>query len=317
MRNLISIFFILISLFFFGCDETPDLTDILSSSPAEVTELTDEVWEILRMYREADLIDAENYKKRYFAEWGDEDESRLQKLRERADQLKSDQELYYNRYIDAAGVAIIGNAEVSDEVFHQARSVTLIMSARRPEAFTDTNRKTFHIIVGGTDSAIENESRFRKLPENRYDSRNISGKTGNRSYIAHGMHYNDRIEVAMAVSKIRTGHDYLMSTFVHETAHIISYYMLDYYGYDKFREIELHAAQNAIDKGLWSYDSFGRYFGSGYSPHEFWAGSVTAWYYEICEDGRFKTVEEFIEYDDVIGELISAWFMHVSLYDFL
>ena len=43
------------------------------------------------------------------------------------------QRLYYTKYIDAGGIAIIGNSNVTDQEFRVAREIVLRMTAKRPE----------------------------------------------------------------------------------------------------------------------------------------------------------------------------------------
>ena len=49
------------------------------------------------------------------------------------EQLFEEQKKYYNRYIDAGGIAIIGNDTVADEYFLQAREVVMVLTSKHPE----------------------------------------------------------------------------------------------------------------------------------------------------------------------------------------
>ena len=43
------------------------------------------------------------------------------------------QRLYYTKYIDAGGIAILGNSDATDAEFRIARDITLRVTAKRPE----------------------------------------------------------------------------------------------------------------------------------------------------------------------------------------
>ena len=47
--------------------------------------------------------------------------------------LSEQQRLYYTKYIDAEGIAIMGNSDVTDAEFHIARDIVLRMTVKHPE----------------------------------------------------------------------------------------------------------------------------------------------------------------------------------------
>ena len=86
-----------------GPDEIQDTLLSLSSSSAsiEITGVPPELQDLL---------------------WGESDEV-----------LRAAQEAHYTKYIDAGGVAILGNSLVDDELFLFARAIVLEMTSKHPE----------------------------------------------------------------------------------------------------------------------------------------------------------------------------------------
>ena len=95
--------FLFISFCLFGCVDTEQqgqITKILITGDSEV-EVTDIPPELVEVY----------------------------KAHEYADECLA----YYTKYIDAGGIAIVGNHYVKDEQFYAAREVILLMTSKRPE----------------------------------------------------------------------------------------------------------------------------------------------------------------------------------------
>ncbi|MDE0088198.1 MAG: hypothetical protein OXU23_20930 [Candidatus Poribacteria bacterium] len=105
-----------------GCGDghvhTTDVLGILSGPEAEVTELTPEVWEMVLSIHDTGPA-RYDHDPDVHASW-------VEKIREA-------QKVYYTKYIDAGGIAIIGNDLTEDVHFIEARRAVMVMTSKRPE----------------------------------------------------------------------------------------------------------------------------------------------------------------------------------------
>ena len=113
--------FLVICFCISGCsDEGIMLSEqVLESGLLEeevVTDIPPEVWEILKYVREERVRWYERALKSSNI-WQDD----LDAAVIRAEQIKAAQETFYTKYIDAGGIAIVGNAEVADKHLLEAR----------------------------------------------------------------------------------------------------------------------------------------------------------------------------------------------------
>ena len=217
------------------------------------------------------------------------------------------QRVYYTKYIDADGIAILGNSDVTDTEFRIARAIVLRMIAKRPEI------REWLTPAWGYYAALvsaEHEDSFGNAPKYACSGEEPSG------WGAHDGFYS--------ISMIRT--DY-WQTFVHEFAHSIHDRIRCYeekigirFGhcyYDAKMPLEtsdfqtrLKAAyQEAIAAGTWE----GRYAETNY--FEYWAEGVVMWYYGIGTDREFETYTAFAAHDPLLAALLSEWFHEESFYE--
>lgn len=201
---------------------------------------------------------------------------------------------YYNRYIDAGGIAIIGNEIVPDEYFIAARDIVLKMTSKRPDLRDRlTPESGFYLVLAHIDTTV------RELPENyiyKPSFKEVAGECG--LIICYSTVYpND---------KARYPNHYYMKTFVHEFAHAIHMaivYKDIFNPLDPNFEDRLKAAyKTAMAAEKWQNE----YASTNYA--EYWAEGVLSWYYPSEESMYFNTREEFAEYDPLLYALIAEWF---------
>ena len=125
---------IVFSILAFGCGDRDSLNLLTTfgtelTDPSHVTELTPEVWQKLEWNRQRSL---DNYAKQAELNPTEHNLQLYQEAIIRAEELKIAQEEYYNRYIDADGITIIGNAIIPDEVYIAAKDTILIMTSKHP-----------------------------------------------------------------------------------------------------------------------------------------------------------------------------------------
>ena len=212
--------------------------------------------------------------------------------------LSEQQRLYYTKYIDAEGIAIMGNSDVTDAEFWIARDITLRMTAKCPQLrkmMSPASRyKT--ILLSYPESQTIGD-----IPE--YTCRNDKP----RSPFGIGGRFK-----SVTLKKENA----YWRTFVHEFAHAIEAFITCYENKTRYcyyesgvtlqtldfqNRLETAYAQ-AIALGTWK----GRYAETNY--REYWAEGVRMWYYDIGTGREFETHEDFARHDPLIAELLAEWF---------
>lgn len=297
--------------------------------PVEVTDMTDEAWATLECKNET-----------WYKIVPPPDPALTEALRMK-------QKEFYNRYIDADGIAVIGNDRTLDVHFKNARKVILIMTAKHLHV-RDAFRGCFYIIVaGGTGKSIitDNSGNAWFEPGSDWDDGHIdlvpelgvwkgawdntqgfpwggTLSTGTLPTKSYGWRTPDMppvvrkpvVKFGWCVAQAVWGQEMTMTAIVHEFAHAL-HFTLRYFD-PAFPEKLEHAFENAKEKGLWINDDKLKGMVEG-NIHHFWTGVLHVWYFDIGSDkgNIFETVEDFYQYDPVMGELIEEWFVHVPMQD--
>ena len=210
------------------------------------------------------------------------------------------QRRYYTRYIDAEGIAIIGNADVTDAEFLIARNIVLKMTAKRPELrqWLTPEWRYRVILIAGEDS-------IGARPEVAV----CEGVEGLSKCGFAGLYES----IADLACQWRT----LVHEFAHAMERAISCYdqkiRVSNIGncyYDApvpLATLDFHnrletAYEQAIGEGTWK----GLYAET--NVREYWAEGVVVWYYGIGAGKDFPTYEAFAAHDPLLAELLSEWF---------
>ena len=213
------------------------------------------------------------------------------------------QRLYYTKYIDAGGIAIMGNSHVTDEEFLFARDAILRMTAKRPEMrklMSPAARFTVILIPEGYSERISEIPRFTcrdsQLPTNYagvgtrfYSLARVRGleRTTVIHEFAHSMHaFINRYEQKYSDCYYASG---------------VTLETLDFQN-----RLEV-AYQRAVELGTWPVST-------APNIHEYWVTGVFAWYYDIGEGRRFPTRADFAAHDPLLEELVSEWFLEDSFF---
>ena len=288
-RNFLLLILTILAL---ACGESRILTSLYQelNAPVEVTDLTEEVWRKLAVYRQ-----------------------NITRSPEEKDELKANQEIFYNRYIDADGIAIIGNNLTPDYHFVNARKAILIMTAKHPY-LRKHFRGNFYFIITGGDGELE------QWPGDgvwRFPYGQTIGVAPifqhNSAWRFYGGTCGGFFCIGSTVAGLR---HYSMRVVVHEFTHALDGYLSIYD--PNFKDALQAAFENAIEKELWGLsnttpDGQSRNLETNISVKIEWLAEVVEeWYFEIGSDpyARFKTVQEYIDYDPVTAELITKWFIH-------
>ena len=201
--------------------------------------------------------------------------------------------IYYNRYINAGGIAIVGNETVNNQYFLMAKEIVLRMTKKHPKLRGQLlPRHEFYLIL------LNKTSYASELPEylyNPYPDDNAGRCGGLRCWSTVGYEYDN----------VRP-----MSVFVHEFGHAIH---LSINGNTQDSRLNApldptfdarlqQAYENALELGIWS----GLY--AEKNKEEYWAEGVQLWFYEIGPDKQFPTHADFAARDPLLAKLLDEWF---------
>ena len=319
--NCISHFSIIVFIFsHLSCDTNPVIT--IPPLPTgifengEVTDLTEEAWEKIEK--------AHEFGYEHIPEF-------LAEMREK-------QRDFYNRYIDADGIAIVGNENTLDAHFVNARKLILIATAKRPELRDPFRHSFYAILLGGSTppepTHLSTSTRMcyhttdfpsaKQMPEHLGQTYILGG--GSLSINQH-QQYLGGPEVRGKYTKTGyiwgytvKGKDKIrcaaLSIILHEFVHAIISVMKRYD--PTFEDKWNYAYDHAQENNLWWF--------THYTPrvrefHHFMTYVLDVFYFEIGEDPDirrdsrydFKTVQDFIEYDPIVSTIILEWFTHAPM----
>ena len=211
--------------------------------------------------------------------------------------------IYYQKYINAGGVAVVGHLHVDDAFFLAARNIILTMTSKHPEirAALLPRNSGFHIAL------LPSDGYPRELPHTLWSSNTTH---------ADGKCFGSRF----CWSSVRYAPDGRtdMRTFVHEFAHAMESVITDIS--PTFEDRLKRAYDTAQALGKWREQAIDIIDGavvevegpalyiirSGYQ--EYWAEGVVCWYYLRLSGISFASRAEFAQYDPLLYALLSEWF---------
>lgn len=258
----------------------PPLSGVVTSVPPRIaSKLWDPFW------TRAELIAAIADIEKGEPDWEDRINSHIRLIAKR-----DRKRLYYNRYINAGGVAIVGNASVADKFFLMAKDIVLRMTKKHPNIRKQLlPRDNFYLVL------LRDFARYLEMPEYLW-SPQIEFDSGS-------------CQANYCWSIVSYWHTHPMEVFVHEFAHAIhkaingNKYMRLNPALDPTFDGRLQLAyENALELGTWR----GLYAEKNY--REYWAEGVEAWFYDIGPDREFPTHQAFAARDPMLAELIEEWF---------
>ncbi|MDE0482543.1 MAG: hypothetical protein OXI67_08210 [Candidatus Poribacteria bacterium] len=316
MKQLMSLTLIITCLCIFACGDRTHVDILTNITPhiAEdtVTDLTPEAWELLNKFREGRITQLEYYKQISPAErWGEEYEQALIDAKE----LQIKQETFYNRYIDADGIAIVGNDHTPDHYFIDAKNVFLLMTSKRPK-LRDPMRNKFYLTVAIHAGLIP------ELGDTLHRA-GWAGTCAHRRWYPPPPNNAKPIWIGLCAATVYPTHykdvqryyKYL-GIVVHELAHKIDSTIRENFDKDFFNKID-SAYENAKENETWTEEVLRR------SPGEYWAELTSIWFYGIGSDTPtffkvpvFKTYEELEAHDPQGYALLNEWYPQITLHRF-
>ena len=342
IRKCVQFVLLMLCLCIFGCDDSANLDTLLTVAPdiiapdtqGVVTDLTPEVWEKIKFEREFTYRFSENLLTTY----PEREDIRASYEREKAkaERIKVLEEEFYNRYIDADGIPIIGNEMTLDVYFIMARDIFLMMTSKNPRLREPLRDHFYLVITGGRVEywlSHYGDSGSAQLMPNHKEFFETSGILYSNNTCQTGgltLDYGPRTPSGLVrvrgwcVSQILHPHDDPINptrgapatgdpfrTFVHEVVHALERIMYDID--PTFEERLLKAHKNSDEKGLW---------GSPTVVGEWWAGVTEYWFFRYHPEyinvygitPRYTT-QDFIDYDPLAAELFLQWYPEVSFTD--
>lgn len=219
--------------------------------------------------------------------WGDEDTL-----------LRNAQQKHYTKYINAGGIAIMGDHSVSDRFFQAGREIILAMTSKRPELREVLSVKTkFRMILVLPDAGLAS------IPEVDIDY--VLNHTKGIAFCGSGIASSRSYFCVQTVQEhpLPDKDDLIMNTFVHEFGHAI-YRAINNDIDPTFQERLEEAYTNALETGgVWGHGTYGLE-----NVHEYWAVGVTDWFYDVAQVETPEWQARFLEKDPRLYALLDEWF---------
>ena len=193
---------------------------------------------------------------------------------------------FYGKYVDAAGIAVVGSPQVPDRALLVARDIVDHMTAHRPDLRAALVERRMRVIVMGqtesttdlpeqrdwkkptpddrrltTDEREHYEERIGKLTDKQYWDRRARGMGGNPASCAE--------ENLLGYPGTRYFGENIL---VHEFSHAIMDIAIRRADPDLLHEIEA-VYRSAMDEGLWQ-----RHYAAT-TAHEYWAEGTQTWFW--------------------------------------
>ena len=281
--KLYSLFLAIVLLFLCGCAEEFVLPTLLDTAPAEeaIGPVPEDLANLLWGDLDAHIADLEDVLDDGIIETDQgpvHDTSNLmpEYLRGRIAEIR-EHRAFYGKYINAGGVAILGNADLEDICFYAARDAVLTMTSKMPEL-----REYLSPIQGDRENLTGNlrvpDSEFRMVIHDPDHSEDIpEWKLGQKGSPIGSC----GLEFCHATTGIHEDHTgrlgLSMNVFVHEFAHAINYAFNLVDATFEERLKVAYADAKANDDSYW-----GRYDGGANSAEansgEYWAWCSTRFF---------------------------------------
>ena len=213
-------------------------------------------------------------------------------------------DLFYQKYVDAGGVAVVAPAEVADEKLYEARDIVTGMFSDRPALLQAMAANRFRVVIY---SVSDETGSIVNLPEWSIRPWLHGGGVAAREYV------NGKIVGAGAV--VPDSDPKCRAIIVHEIAHLVDFvFREDLQPGGQAFASRLEAAYRAAKKaGLWT----GKY--ANKNVEEYWAETVTFWLLP-SEFAKHKPAgsdsKKLADYDPAAAKLIEEVFGAAALPSF-
>ena len=231
--------------------------------------------------------------------------------------LRREQEAYYQKYISAGGVAIMGDKLIPDRFFFVARDIVFSMTQKHPELrelLTPSRENRpgamqhpfLHDVTGRTTPS----PKFRMILSNPglgnavIPELRLEGGINYRILSIGGYVPYFAWVTASAYDEITLN---FVTIFAHEFAHAI---------YLAIRLLDM-TFDDRLDAAYAAAKENGSYFSSGNqalrNPSEYWAESAQRWFTVFSLEGQEFLHDEFRRRDRLMYDLLAEWFDLINL----
>ena len=212
---------------------------------------------------------------------------------------------HYTKYIDADGIAIMGDRHVNDRHFYAAREMVLLITSERPELreTLSVSRDGFRMILYASEWSLAS------LPEVKSSFYPTLPGSGIAFCGSGAITPLKRFCVAPAwFHPVKTDEITGLRVFVHEFAHGIHHAINTYL--DPTFQDRLEAAYTvALETGgYWGHDTYGLT-----NVYEYWAEGVTDWFYDVANPEIPFYRAKFLEKDPHLYALLDDFFSLIHL----
>lgn len=201
---------------------------------------------------------------------------------------------YYTKYVDAGGIAIIGDRHVSDKFFFAAQEIVLTMTSKRPELRGLLSpAQDFRLVLNAWHSD--------GIPEMWPD------KTKNE-WPGIGWCFPEYCAAQVSIYYTAAQEERLggLNTIIHEFAHAMHHVIREF---DPTFQSRLETAYAIASEIEW-YDE-GDYAMTNVS--EYWAEGVAYWFDEAARPEKALYHDRFLEADPHLYALLDEWLPLVYL----
>ncbi len=224
-------------------------------------------------------------------------------------------DVFYKKYTDALGIAILSSEKAPDNALLVARDIVIHMLAKRPDLREELVRKKMHVgVMAQSESTTDIPEHSHWKRPSRDDPRLTPGEKKNYDNGIAKMtdkEYWDRRARGMGGNPTTCAEENLLgypgtryygeNIFVHEFSHAIMGVAIRSVDPSMFSEIQT-AYKDAMAKGLWK-----NHYAST-NANEYWAEGTQTWFwsnYEYMDGGtRVQTPDDLRQYDPKLYELL-------------
>ena len=322
-----------------GCDNP--VLDVFREPVPVVQAVPEHVWEEIAFFRERILRSIKRSREILPT---DKNLAELEAEQARVVALEARQRAFYKKYIDAGGIAIIGDADVHDEHFIQARHAILVMTSKHPKLISEVNPNYYMVLTWklwqlphrfvtywDPNNPEHNEGEYWS-----WNGHSLVCPPGEACYYARnhppscvvnpsGGFCDGFIVVGLSSDgeplpdHVSARQSPFLTSFIHEFTHLI-------HGMFETLDPTFRDRLNAAHERAWELNKFL----TNHSRHgilEYWAEAVEIWFYNVGE-GRekhknvhyedyvypeFDDYEALREFDPLLYDLLDYWFPKVQL----
>jgi len=206
---------------------------------------------------------------------------------------------FYQKYLNASGIPIIGSADVSDEAFYKTREIVLMMLSKSPMMKAKMIENNSRIAIIGKNQELTD------MPEYNQLDKSINNRArGLGGWIDFPLTSCGEENILGLSADRYKGEDILIHEFAH-AIHMLGIIFIDTSFNDKLKS----CYTNAINQGLWK-DTY-----AISSQEEYFAEGVQSWF-NVNDEAKkangihneINTYSELELYDPHLHKLISSYF---------